>query len=110
MSTTGDSAVNISARGAWGVVSKDIMRDPSISPQAKGLYALLATYADHKTRECHVGRERLAADLGVSVRSVSIWMKELLDNDALDRQYRGLARSRKTRLHDFILVRGEGAA
>lgn len=102
--------MKINARGGWGVVSKEVLRNPAISPQAKGLYALLATYADYRTRECYVGRERLAADLGVSVRSVSDWTKELLQADALDRQHRGISRSRLTRLHDFVVIQLDEAS
>lgn len=101
--------MRVVAPGGWGIVSKQVLRNPSISPQAKGLYALLASYADYRTRRCHVGRERLAEDLGVSVRSVSIWIKELREADALDRQVRGFNQSQQTRLHDFVVIQMEAS-
>lgn len=85
----------------YGRVSVGVLTNPAISPQAKGLYAVLAGYAEWDSRVCHVGRDRLAKDLNASVRSVSLWMKELYGWGVLDRKHRGLGRSRETRLLDF---------
>tara|TARA_Y100001938_G_scaffold149323_1_gene235786 strand:- start:1840 stop:2079 length:240 start_codon:yes stop_codon:yes gene_type:complete len=44
---------------AFGIVNKDILTDPELSMQAKGLYALICTYAN-KERVCFPSINTLA--------------------------------------------------
>jgi Helix-turn-helix domain len=52
-------------------VSVAIARDPNLTPQAKALYMVLATYADVTTREMFPSRKTLAVDLGLDRGEVS---------------------------------------
>lgn len=47
------------------------------------LYGVIMTYADNDTKSAFPGREKLAGDMGVKVRSVSAYIKELEDFGAL---------------------------
>lgn len=58
-------------------VPKWIIRHPDLSAGAKALYADIMTYADNDTKTAFPGRERLAADLNVSVSTIGRWIKEL---------------------------------
>lgn len=97
------------ARGVqFGVVSKEVMRRPDLSPQAKALYALLTTYASQSSRSWSISRRRLAQDLGVSVDSIKRYLTELEGHSLIvrQRQYRegGGERVAKTVLRDFLAV------
>lgn len=96
--------MKIESEGGWGITSKQVMCNPNLSPQAKALYALLATYADYKTRECFPGRRRLAEDLGVSERTIGTLLAALADAGVVERQGRGWGRNRQSKLRDFIFV------
>lgn len=54
-----------------------LARHPELSPSAKALYLDIMTYADNKERTAFPSRETLGKDLGVSVRSIGRYMKEL---------------------------------
>jgi hypothetical protein len=60
----------------YGVVNKDVTSDPQLSLQAKGLYAILCTYAD-KQRKCYPSIKTLADISNKSVSQVSVYIKEL---------------------------------
>jgi DNA-binding MarR family transcriptional regulator len=66
----------MSKKYRFGIVSKDVLDDPQLSIQAKGLYSLLCTYAN-KERECFPSRNTLADQLNVSVRYIDTLIKEL---------------------------------
>lgn len=55
----------------------------ALSPGAKALYAGIMSYAHNTTRYAFPGRQRLADDLGVSLRSVGAYLKELEDFGAM---------------------------
>lgn len=60
----------------FAMTPNSVSRDPSISPQAKAVYTLLASYrggAEH----CWPSLKQLAADMGTSVDSVRRWVREL---------------------------------
>jgi len=59
------------------VVPAAVMRNPDISAGAKSLYSLLRYYAEH--HGFFPGKGELAANLGVTLRRVNKWMKELID-------------------------------
>jgi DNA-binding IscR family transcriptional regulator len=68
----------------FGIVSKNVLDDPQLSIQAKGLYSLLCTYAN-KQRECFPSRNTLADQLNISVRYVDTLIKELKNAGCMTR-------------------------
>jgi DNA-binding MarR family transcriptional regulator len=60
----------------FGVVHTRVIHDPDLSLRAKGLYALLATYAD-KDRICYPMISTLAEISGVSRRTIERTLIEL---------------------------------
>ena len=73
----------------FGVVKDLVMSDPSLSIQAKGLYALLSCYAD-KDRECFPSLSTLADSLNVTPDSISRYIRELKANKYIKRVGRKL--------------------
>lgn len=71
----------------FGIVSDEVVKDPSLSLRAKGLYALLASYAD-KNRTCYPKINTLAEYAGVSRRSVERTLNELEEKGYLTREGR----------------------
>lgn len=64
----------------FGVVDKEVIQDLSLSLRAKGLYAILCTFAD-KNRECFPSVATLAELSDVSRRTVERTIKELEDKN-----------------------------
>ena len=62
----------------FGIVNKDVMLDPELSIQAKGLYAVLSCYCN-KSRQCFPSISTLADYTNKSRRSIDIYIKELKD-------------------------------
>ena len=60
----------------FGIVSQEVLHDPELSIQAKGLYSFLCTYAD-KNRECFPSRNTIADHCNISVTYVGILNKQL---------------------------------
>tara|TARA_B100000963_G_scaffold229412_1_gene200078 strand:+ start:164 stop:403 length:240 start_codon:yes stop_codon:yes gene_type:complete len=60
----------------YGIVNKDIITDPELSVQAKGLYSLLCCYCN-SSRTCYPSINTLADYSNKSVRSISQYIKEL---------------------------------
>ena len=73
----------------FGIVKDLVMSDPSLSIQAKGLYALLSCYAD-KNRSCYPSLSTLADNLNVTPDSVSRYIRELKANKYIKRVGRKL--------------------
>lgn len=71
----------------FGIVTDEVIKDPSLSLRAKGLYALLASYAD-KNRQCYPKINTLAEFSGVSRRSVERTLNELEEKGYLIRERR----------------------
>lgn len=69
---------------SFGIVSKNIMTDPELSLQAKGLYAILCTYAN-KQRQCYPSLNTLSDISNKSVSQVSAYIRELKDKGYLTR-------------------------
>jgi DNA-binding IclR family transcriptional regulator len=61
---------------AFGIVTKEVMLDPDVSLEAKGVYALLSTYAD-KNRECFPSLKTISDAVGRSTRQVIRLISEL---------------------------------
>ena len=64
------------AKRKYGIVMDEVMKDPDLSLRAKGLYGLLATYAD-KERTCFPSTNTLAEFSGISKRTIERTLKEL---------------------------------
>lgn len=72
------------SKNRFGIVSHEIISDPELSTQAKALYALLCCYAD-KNRQCYPTKNRLADELGVSVKTVKRYLSELYSKKYIKR-------------------------
>lgn len=77
----------MSKKKIFGIVTKDVLDDPELSIQAKGLYSLLCTYAN-KDRECFPSISLLADQLNISTRYVDKLIKELKIKQYLKRSGR----------------------
>jgi len=73
----------------FGIVNQDVISDPDLSIQAKGLYAILSTYAD-KERLCFPSISTLADVSNKSVSQISNYLKELKTKRYVERQGRFL--------------------
>jgi DNA-binding MarR family transcriptional regulator len=60
----------------FGIVSYEVISDPTLSIQAKGLYSMLACYAN-KERTCWPSISTLSDDLNISQSSTNRLIKEL---------------------------------
>ena len=60
----------------FGIISYEVISDPNLSIQAKGLYSMLACYAN-KERTCWPSISTLSDDLNISQSSTNRLIKEL---------------------------------
>lgn len=67
------------------------------------LYGVIMTYADNTTRAAFPSRERLAADMGVSVSTVGRFIKALEDSGAITVQRRRNARTGNFYANHYVL-------
>lgn len=75
-----------------------LLRDSRLSIGAKLTYAMFLSYAWHNNR-CFPGQERLAADMGMSVPSVSNFIAELSEHGFIDIKRRGQGRTNLYTVH-----------
>jgi len=68
----------------FGIVKYHVLSDPELSIQSKGLYSLLACYADKK-RECFPSASTLADSMNVSQRYIFKLLKELRQHNYIKR-------------------------
>ena len=68
----------------FGIVNKDVVTDPELSLQAKGIYAIISTYCN-TTRTCYPSIATIADLCDVSTRTVDRKLKELKDKGYLYR-------------------------
>lgn len=71
-------------RKKFGIVSDEVVKDPGLSLRAKGLYALLTSYAG-KDRTCFPSINTLAEMSGVSRRTVERTLNELEHKEYIKR-------------------------
>lgn len=65
-------------KATFGIVYADVMKDPDLSLQAKGLYGLLSTFVRGKEdRTCFASVPLLAEYAGVDRRTIYRALKEL---------------------------------
>ena len=69
----------------FGIVYTEIIQDPDLSLRAKGLYAILCSYAD-KERKCYPSISTLAESAGVTRRTIERTLIELEQKDYVRRQ------------------------
>ena len=68
----------------FGIVKYKVLSDPSLSIQSKGLYSLIACYAD-KNREAYPSASTLADSMDVSQRYIFKLLKELREHNYIKR-------------------------
>jgi hypothetical protein len=68
----------------FGIVNYDVMTDPELSLQAKGLYALLTCYAN-KSRTCYPSISTLADISNKSQTQISVYISELKELNYIKR-------------------------
>ena len=74
-------------RVRFGIISYEVMSDPSITLQAKGIYAILCLFAD-KNRSCYPSISTIADLADVSQRTVSRKIAELKEAKYIKRSNR----------------------
>lgn len=79
MSGEGNEEVSVTRSQALPFVqlSTEVIRDPSLSPNARALYAIIATFADLSTRSYMLYRSDLAGLMGKSMDTVDRAVREL---------------------------------
>lgn len=73
----------------YGIVNHEVITDPSISLQSKGLYSILCTFAD-KNRRCYPSISLLADISNKSTAQISNYIKELKNKNYVKREGRNL--------------------
>ena len=89
---------DIATQRGWTGVPNFILESGLISTGAKLVYAMLLKYA-RELDECFPGQERLARDMGNSVRSVRSWLKELEQHELITIKQRGQGRPNLYTVH-----------
>jgi hypothetical protein len=74
--------------GGFTQVPNFLLKDPTISANAKVVYSMLLSYAWNNDR-VFPGQERMAKDIGTSQPTIARAVKELEDNSWLQIQRRG---------------------
>ena len=69
---------------AFGIVNKDVVTDPELSIQAKGVYAIICTYCN-KERTCFPSVNTLADLSNMHPRTISRKIKELKEKGYIRR-------------------------
>ncbi len=79
-------------RAGFTMVPNRILRAPGLSAGAKLTYALLLSYA-WQDGSCFPGQERLAVDIGLSVRTVQTYIAELKAGGFIRVELRGMGQT-----------------
>ncbi|MEZ5844819.1 MAG: helix-turn-helix domain-containing protein [Hyphomicrobiaceae bacterium] len=85
-------------RHGFTQVPNFLFKGSGLSIGAIVVYAKFLSYAWHNDY-CFPGQEQLAADIGVTDRSVRTWVKELQTAGLLEVEQRGLGKTNLYRLH-----------
>jgi DNA-binding MarR family transcriptional regulator len=70
-------------------ISNNVVRDPNIPLREKGLYVLLASYANNDTGETTVSVRKMADECGVDQSSVRRTLDKLISMGLIRRTRRG---------------------
>ena len=73
----------------FGIVNKDVVTDPELSIQAKGVYAIICTFAN-KNRSCFPSINTIADLANLHPRTISRKLKELSSKGYIQRKGRKL--------------------
>jgi DNA-binding transcriptional regulator YhcF (GntR family) len=73
----------------FGIVNKDVVTDPELSIQAKGVYAIICTFAN-KERSCFPSINTIADLANTHPRTISRKLKELSSKGYIHRKGRKL--------------------
>lgn len=98
-------------RDGFGVVTRDVGLDPTISGSAKNVYLVLALHRDFETSEAYPSVGLIATALGVSTRTVQRGLDELEEHGVIRKQARfrgGRQTSNRYVLQDAIARRPGG--
>ena len=68
----------------FGIVNHDVVTDPELSLQAKGIYAVICTYCN-SNRTCYPSIATIADLCDVSTRTIDRKIKELKNKGYLER-------------------------
>lgn len=79
-------------------ISNNVVRDPNIPLKEKGLYVLLASYANNDTGETTISVNRMAAETGLNPSSVRRNLDRLIEMNLIRRIRRGKNESWITKL------------
>lgn len=79
----------------FGMISRDVIRDPEISLREKAIYAYLSSYAD-QDNELHVSLNRIAAECNVDKSTVKRIFNILKEKGIIVRERRGVGQSYRT--------------
>ena len=74
---------------SFGIVNKDVVTDPELSIQAKGVYAIICTFAN-KNRSCFPSINTIADLANTHPRTISRKLKELSSKGYIKRKGRRL--------------------
>ena len=85
-------------QNGFGLVSNGVMRDPNIPLKLKGLYGLLASYADADKGETFISVNRMAAETNIDDSSVRRYLTALVKLGVISRIRRGKNESWTTKL------------
>lgn len=89
---------DIVTQHGFTMVPNHVLVSKKVSPGAKLAYAMLLKYY-HYNGEVFPGQQRLADEIGVSKRSVVVFIKELTEAKFVTVERRGQGRTNKYRLH-----------
>lgn len=78
--------------GGFTLVPTGVLRNPAVSPGARTLYAILLSYGHGPPSACAPTQDRLAADVGCSVRTVQRLLQELQTAGLVEVRQQGLSR------------------
>lgn len=90
-------------KGGYGLVDNTIIRDPTLTPEARFIYSLLAGYAN-KRRECYPSVERLIKESGMSSQRFYKHLELLLKKNIVQKERvkdGNLCRGVLYRIYDF---------
>ena len=93
-----DSIV-ITGRQQAGQIPRELLRDPSVSAQAKTLWTLLEDHSSPDSPRPFPGKETLGGMLGVTERTITTWSQELGSGGWRTIQRGGRGRSNRYVLH-----------
>ena len=88
----------------YAQVPKWVLRDPELSHGAVRLYGVIMSYADNATRFAFPSRETLAANMGVSVRSIGNYISELENRKMVKVDHRRNKRTGNYYSNSYTLV------